>query len=189
MIKKLISGLIFFLLPILSFASGKIWHIDPDKSWLRFTATQNGAPLTGEFNDFSGDIQFDPQHMAESHVKITVTMSSASAAYKEVTDLLKTESFFNPKKFPKAVFISNSFSKLKDMQYDVKGHLTLLNKTLPMTLHFTLEKYNATEAIAQGNTSMKRLDFGVGKGEWSSTNQVENDVAINFLITAKSADK
>ena len=36
------------------------WDIQPDNSHIRFSAKQEGEPFTGEFQSFSGVINFDP---------------------------------------------------------------------------------------------------------------------------------
>jgi len=33
-----------------------------------------------------------------------------------------------------------------------------------------------------GKTSLKRLDFGVGQGDWKATDQVGNEVAVAFTL-------
>ena len=33
-----------------------------------------------------------------------------------------------------------------------------------------------------GKTSIRRLDFGVGQGEWKATDQVGNEVGVSFAL-------
>jgi polyisoprenoid-binding protein YceI len=34
----------------------------------------------------------------------------------------------------------------------------------------------------EGRTSIKRLDYGVGQGDWKATDQLANDVAVAFTL-------
>ena len=40
-------------------------------------------------------------------------------------------------------------------------------------------------AWLKGSAQLKRLDFGVGQGEWQDTEQVGNEVKINFVLLLK----
>ena len=33
-----------------------------------------------------------------------------------------------------------------------------------------------------GKTSVRRLDYGVGQGDWKATDQVANEVAVSFAL-------
>ncbi|QLH43385.1 MAG: YceI family protein [Coxiellaceae bacterium] len=171
----------FSLLPISALAAN--WQLVPDQSSITFTATQNNAPIIGKFTRFSGDINFDPKQLNTSHAKITVDMNSVSASYEVVADTLKTPDWFDVKQFPQAIFEANNFSKTADNQYQANGTLTLRDKTLPVTLTFSQENTSDTQYKIKGSTSIQRTNFGVGRGEWSKTNEVKDQVQINFIVT------
>jgi polyisoprenoid-binding protein YceI len=42
-------------------------------------------------------------------------------------------------------------------------------------------------AWLKGTAKIKRLDFGVGQGEWQDTSTVGNDVQVRFALRLKSA--
>jgi polyisoprenoid-binding protein YceI len=151
---------------------------------LSFTATQNGAPVTGRFTDFSGEINFDPNQLSESNVKIIVNVGSISDAYNQLSDTLKTPDWFNAKVFPQAIFQSSNFTKTGDKTFQAKGNLTIRDKTLPIMLTFTQEEYSQTKGVVKGSAIIKRTAFGVGQGEWSDTNAVKDDVHVDFTLTA-----
>jgi len=181
---KWIASLVIICAPIMSLASIPTWQIIPTNSSLTFTATQNGAPVTGTFKTFSGEINFDPNQLSASKVKIIIDVASVSDAYNQLADTLKTSDWFNVKTFPQAIFQSTEFSKTKDGSYESKGTLAIRDKTLPVMLTFTLEEYSQTHARIKGSTMIKRTAFGVGQGEWADTKAVKDDVQINFTIVA-----
>lgn len=158
------------------------WQIVPNESQLTFTATQNGAPVTGEFKTFTGDISVDPNDLKNSSIDIIVDINSISASYSELKDTLINAEWFNVKMFPKAEFKSNQIEKTGDKSYQAKGVLTIRDKSEPVTLTFTSEQPNANKGIVVGNTTIKRTQFGVGQGDWSSTKEIEDEVTINFKV-------
>ncbi len=181
-LKKIIF--IFLLLPLMAFSDIPSWKIIPTESSITFTATQNGAPVTGTFTNFSGDIYFDPAQLDKSHVKIIVNMGAISDSYNQLSDTLKSTDWFNTQSFPQAVFESTGFTKTGDKTYQAKGTLTIRDKTQPIILNFTQQEYSQTKAKMTGSTTIKRTAFGVGQGEWSDTKAVKDDVQINFTVSA-----
>ncbi len=159
------------------------WAIVPDKSTLSFSATQNNAPAEAYFDQFSGVISFSPEQLATSHVRIVVDMASVSADYEDLVVTLKMPEWFDVKKFPQAIFESSTFSKIKDDEYKAVGKLTIRDKTEPVTLMFKVKKIAANEMGIKGQATVERLQFGVGQGEWASTDEVEDEVKINVDIT------
>lgn len=185
MIKNLLKKCIlsFFLVPVVSIATVPSWQIVPNESSLSFTATQNGAPVTGKFTKFSGEINFDPHQISASNIKIIVDVGSISDPYNQLSDTLKSPDWFNVKVFPQAIFQSSHFTKTGDKTFQAKGYLTIRDKTLPVTLTFVQEEYSQSKAVMKGGTTIKRIAFGVGQGEWSDTKTVKDEVQVDFTVT------
>jgi polyisoprenoid-binding protein YceI len=171
------------LLPIVSIAAVPTWKIVPNESSLTFTAIQNGAPVTGKFTSFTGEINFDPNQLDKSKVKIIVDVGSIYDPYNQLTDTLRTPDWFNVKLFPQASFESSKFIKTADKNFQAQGTLTIRDKSLPITLMFTQEEYTPTKARVKGIATIKRTAFGVGKGQWADTKVIKDDVKIDFTIT------
>lgn len=183
MIKKWLVTLLS-LVPMICIAAVPSWQIVPNESNLTFTATQNGAPITGKFKTFTGEINVDPNQLSASNIKIVVDISSMSDVYNQLSDTLRTPEWFNVKQFPQAIFQSKEIVKTGDKTYQVKGTLTIRDKTLPVTLMVTQEEYTQTKGRVKGTTTIQRTPFGVGQGEWADTNTVKDDVKIDFTLTA-----
>ncbi|MBI2785907.1 MAG: YceI family protein [Legionella longbeachae] len=186
--KQFILGLLFiFAFATIYATTIPHWKIISDKSTLNFTATQNGAPVNGEFKKFDGEIKFDPAQLNSSQIKITVDMNSVSSSYAQVADTLKTADWFNVKSYPKAVFKASHFVKTGNNSYQASGNFTLRDKTVPITLNFVLDEYSATQSRVHGDTTIKRTAFGVGQGEWANTNTIKDDVQIHFTLSATAS--
>jgi polyisoprenoid-binding protein YceI len=168
--------------------SAAVWQMIPDKSTLSFTATQNNAPVKGEFKKFTADINFDLQQLNTSKVKIVIDVGSMTNSYNQLSDTLKGADWFNVKVYPQAIFNSTNFKKTGDKTYQADGTLTIRDKTLPVLLNFTVDEDTPTEGRISGNTTIKRTAFGVGQGDWTDTSAIKDEVKIEFAVTAhKSA--
>lgn len=183
-LKKAIFGTVLLCTPLLSLAEASQWNIVPDKSQITFTATQNNAPVTGEFKSFTGDIHFDAEQLSISHITITVDINSISTSYAEIAKTLLTADWFNAKMFPTATFKAQSFSKMGENTYQANGTLTLRDKSSPIILLFILQPLSKTTVIAKGEATLQRINFSIGKGEWASTDDVKDEVKVAFVLTA-----
>ncbi len=64
-----------------------------------------------------------------------------------------------------------------------KARLTLRDVTRDVTLSFTFEPAaDSGTAVLEGGTTVRRLDFGVGQGEWRDTRWVGDEVTIRFSL-------
>ena len=172
------------LVPVICIAAVPSWQIVPNESDLTFIATQNDAPIAGKFKKFTGEINVDPNQLEASNIKIVVDISSISDVYNQLTDTLSTAEWFNTKQFPQAIYQSKEIVKTGDKTYQIKGTLTIRDKTLPVTLNITQEEYTPTKGRVKGTTTIQRPPFGVGQGEWADTKTVKDDVKIEFTLTA-----
>jgi polyisoprenoid-binding protein YceI len=181
---KLFLSIALLSLPLLAMAELPKWQIIPDKSSITFTATQNNAPVTGQFKTFTGEITFDSEQLSNSNVTITIDTDSVTTSYAEIAETLKKPDWFDVKIFPKATFKATSFSKMGDHSYQANGTLTLRDKSVPLSLTFDIRPITKTTSVATGETILQRTTFGIGKGEWANTDSVKDEVKVNFSLTA-----
>lgn len=184
MVKKIFCLWFLFLFPVLSFAVIPDWKIIPAESSITFTATQNNSPALGKFTQFSGDIHFDPAQLKASNVRIVVNMASVTTDYADIAKTLQTADWFNAASFPQAVFTASDFTKTGDKTYQANGNLTIRDKTVPTVLTFTLEEFSPTKAKVKGTVTLKRLAFGIGQGEWQKTDNIKDEVEVQFVVSA-----
>ena len=66
-------------------------------------------------------------------------------------------------------------------RYTAQGRLTLRDVTRDVTVSFTFKPAaDGRTAMLAGGTTVRRLDFGVGQGEWRDTRWVGDEVTIQF---------
>ncbi|KTC93508.1 YceI family protein [Fluoribacter dumoffii] len=183
---KMFKYFLFLFLLNTSYANASSeWTIVPNESSISFTATQNNAPVTGSFKEFTATIIADPAHLQDSKVDVVVNMNSLTTSYAEITSILTGPDWFNTKEFPKAEFKSTKFIKKDDKNYEATGTLTIKNKSVPVTLNFTAVESPKGHVVVEGHTNLKRLDFGIGQGDWSSTSEIKDEVTVNFKAVAQ----
>ena len=183
-VKKWIFSLLILIAPIMSLAAIPEWEIISDESSLTFTGVQNGAPITGSFKRFDGEIKFDPNQLNRSSVQIFINLASISVSFMDIVTTLTSSDWLYTALYPEAIFQADHFIKLCENKYQAKGTLTIRNKTAPVTLLFSAQELSKNKARVKGSTTLKRTTFDIGQGEWADTDTVKDAVEINFTVTA-----
>ncbi len=176
---------VLLLTSVSAFAAPK-WEMIPAESSLTFTGTMNDAPTSGSFKSFDGQIEFDKDKLDHNHVHIKVMMGSVSTSYADIAETLKMPEWLDVKLFPEAHFDATHFTKKADNQYQATGTIKIRDKSVPVTLNFSTETLGKNKMRVKGSTSVRRLVFGIGQGEWASTSEVKDDVQVNFVLTAST---
>lgn len=167
------------LLVSLAFAAVQ-WNMQPKDSQLTFVGTQAGAQFEGKFEKFTADIQFDPKDLAASRFDVVIDTASVNTRDGERDSTIKSADLFAVKQFPTARYVAETFTA-KGKTYVAAGKLTLRNVTKDVPIEFTFEE-NSAGAWLKGTASIKRLDFGVGQGDWKDTETVANEVKVKFAL-------
>ena len=162
---------------------------DLAKSTLEYVFVQAGAKNSGAFKKYSVTLDFAADNLATSKLDVVVDMTSLDTGDKERDDTLRGADLFSIAKFPQARFTSAQIVKTAS-GYDAVGKLTLRGITRDTHVPFTLRsatEQGKTVNYLTGKTAIKRLDFGVGQGDWKSTEWVGDDVGISYSVRLVAA--
>jgi polyisoprenoid-binding protein YceI len=170
----------------LAFAApaGPHYALDQSKSTLEFSFTQAGAQNKGHFRRFPVSFEFSPDNPASGRLDVVVEMASLDSGDEERDDTLKSPDLFAVAKFPQAHYVATQFVKTAG-GFEALGRLTLRGVTRDLRVPFsfrTATENGASVGYMSGRTSLKRLDYGVGQGDWKATDQVGNDVGVSFAL-------
>lgn len=174
-------------LVLLSFAAtAKDWSVDPVGSKLEFSGTYQGETFSGMFSKFTARIAYDPADLATAKFDVTIDVASARTGNGDYDAQLKTSDFFDPTKFPPAHFVTSGF-RSRGADVFAEGTLTIRDKSKPITLmvNFVNTEDGATLDVT---TTLKRLDFDIGTGDWKDVDLIANDVPITAHLVLKSGD-
>lgn len=115
-------------------AAPATYAIDPTHTFATFEIDHNGASTNRvRFDKKSGTVEFDRDAKA-GKVEVVLEMDSLSSGTAAFDKHLKSADIFNVAKFPQAKFVSDKFVFDGDKLKEVTGHLTLLDKTQPVTI-------------------------------------------------------
>lgn len=181
---KLVAPLLLaFALPGL--ASAADYAVQPAASKLGFSTTFQGQSFDGSFGKWTAVISYDAAKLAASKFDVNVDLASAKTGDNDRDGALPGADFFNVAKFPQGHFVTTGFRQ-NGAQVVADGTLTLRGVTKPVSLNVTF-KPQGTGATLDVTGSVKRLDFGVGGGEYADTSVIGADVKINahLVLTAK----
>jgi polyisoprenoid-binding protein YceI len=157
------------------------YTVQPASSKLGFTSNFQGQSFDGTFGKWTAAISYDAAKLATSKFDVEVDLSSAKTGDNDRDGALPGADFFNVAKFPKAHFVTTAFRQ-NGAQVVADGNLTLHGVTKPVSLNVTF-KPQGTGATLDVSGSVKRLDFGVGSGEYADTSVIGPDVKINAHLT------
>ncbi len=160
-----------------------VWAVAPGGR-LNFTAGWSGEPIEGVFKKWRADVLFSPDALDKSRIRVTIDMGSADTGNSQRDTSLPSADWFDLTRYPQAVFTAKQFRKTSADHYVANGTLTLRGVSAPLTLRFKL-KIAGDVATVSGTSSIDRVRFGVGQGEWATTDQIAGQVAIGFNLTAR----
>jgi len=159
------------------------WVADPARSRLTFVATQSGGEFQGRFSRFRADIAFDPRDLAGSRFHVTIETASADTGDETRDQALVGDDFFAAGRWPTATYDASRFVATTGGRYQAQGRLTIRGISRDVAVVFSFRPVaDGRSAALAGGTTIRRLDFGVGQGEWQDTKWIGNDVRIEFEL-------
>lgn len=182
---RLFLGCAAGLAAMLAFAATQ-WSMQPKESKLTFVGEQAGAQFQGSFDEFTAQIVFDPEDLAASRFDVKIDTASVNTQDEERDSTIKSADLFDVQRFPTARYVADRFTPAGGNNYSAAGKLTLRNVTRDVPIEFTFDSKDGA-AWLKGTAKIKRLDFGVGQGEWKDTATVGNEVQVRFALRLKSA--
>jgi polyisoprenoid-binding protein YceI len=110
------------------------YSIDPTHTFVTWEALHFGTSTSrGRFDRKEGTVQFDRTGRT-GRVEITIDMASISTGVAPFDGHLRSKDFFDTANHPTAKFVADRLSFNGNNVAEVTGALTLLGRTLPVTL-------------------------------------------------------
>ena len=115
-------------------AQSATYGVDPTHTFVTFEAQHFGtSTLRGRFDRKEGTVQFDRARKI-GKADISIDISSVSTGVGPLDGHLKSNDFFDTAKHPSARFVGDKFRFDGDKVTEVAGALTMMGKTVPVTL-------------------------------------------------------
>lgn len=195
--KKILLGLAAAALLSASAVNATEYGFDKAHSHIGFTVKHILGKVPGEFRDYDGTFSWDPAKPESSKVKVTIQAASIDTANDFRDKDLRSEKYFNVKKYPTLTFVSTKVEKGADeSHFKVSGDLTIHGVTKPVVLDVEYlgsdsmpmgkdPKNTAKIAAFSATVKIDRRDYGIDMSMQlpSGNLMVGNDVNISLDIT------
>jgi polyisoprenoid-binding protein YceI len=147
------------------------WEIDPAHSSANFKVKHMGiAFVHGSITGVTGEINFVPENPGEASFSGKLDISTVTTGHEKRDGHLKGEEFFDVENYPEAEFESKEVEVESDTESEVKGDLTIRDKTEEVELEV---EFNGVAQRPDGSGNMDdvaaftieaeidRTDFGL----------------------------
>ena len=158
----------------------------PAGSSLTFIFDQAGAASKGAFKKFTTELRYDEKTPAAGSLNVKVEIASVDTQDKERDEMLAGADLFDAQKFPDAQYVASSFARRADGTLESVGKLTLRGVTHDLRLPLKITR-TATGLELSGEAAIKRLAYGVGQGDFQSTESVGDEVRLQYKVALVKA--
>jgi polyisoprenoid-binding protein YceI len=158
---------------------------DPARSKLAFSFTQAGAVNSGEFRHFNVRFREPDDTGSDGELIVDIDTASLSTDDSDRDEILRGPDLFSTERFPAARFVADRIEAAGEGHYRAVGTLTIRDLSHTMELPLTVRPVtgSAPQAVSLvGEVAINRLDYGVGQGEWTSTEWVADKVVISWSV-------
>jgi polyisoprenoid-binding protein YceI len=166
--------------------AGAVAHyVQAAGSSLGFTFEQAGAQTRGVFKQFATTFDYDANNLAASKLDVKVQIGSLDTQDKDRDSTLASADLFDTQKYPTATYSAGSLVKGAN-GVEAVGKLTIRNVSKDLRVPLTIKSAGAALELS-GTVTIKRLDYGVGQGEWQSTDSVGDAVKLAYKVILTKA--
>ena len=141
-----------------------------------------GVNVEGRFRKWKANVEWKPQDLAHSRADFEVDLASIDLASEEAETEVRRPQWFDTAKFPVARFKSGAMKDLGGNRYEIAGSLSLKGAAKEIVIPVQIKTDASGHAVAEGQFSIKRLDFKVGEGPWSDPSVVADDVLVRLRM-------
>jgi polyisoprenoid-binding protein YceI len=192
--RSLVPALLVALLSV-AFAPQRLWsspflyRVSKTYTTLEFTVTKWMVfKEQGLFQDFQGQLTYDPQHPEQSRVEVTVQATSIDTRESTRDKVLRSDDFFDVEKYPTLSFQSTSAVSKGPDALEVTGDLTIHGVThritIPVKVLGVREMPNIGSFVGfETSFTIDRRDYSVLGSRWSGGKlAIDNTVFIHLIL-------
>ena len=153
-----------------------------DKSEIRFVSKQMGVNVEGRFRKWKANVDFRPNDLAHSTAGFELELASIDLASEESESEIRRPVWFDTARFPIAKFTSTGMKDLGGDRFEIAGTLSMKGVAKDVVVPVAMRKDGAGNRLAEGQFTVKRLEFKVGEGVWADTDAIANDVVVRIRM-------
>lgn len=127
--------------------------------------------ILGNFEEFSGQFQYDPEDLEAASVEMEVQVDSLTTNNAERDKHFISSDFLDAGEYPTATFVSTGFTPNGDDEGMLTGDLTLHGETREIEMPVTLmgegeDPWGGYRAGFEGSTLLALADFGIDMSDF-----------------------
>lgn len=184
---------LFVLVGQTALGAARNWELDKPHSNFYFLVDHIFSKVGGQFNDFSGEVKFDPKNLAESRFFFEIKTDSVNTNIAKRDKHLQSGDFFDSGKFPLITFESTQITDAGNNKYEVLGKFMVKGKSYDLMLPLVLGGIKDHPAVKDkevigfnGEFTIDRLAYQIGTGKFSDLGIVGKDVKVFVTFEALS---
>ena len=160
------------------------WAIDKAASTIAFSGTHAGKAFTGRFEQWEGQVWFNPADLAGSKAVVLVKTGTARTGDATQEGSMSGAEWFDPGAYPTARFETTGFKALGGNRYEATGTLRIKATTVPVVLPFTFDEANGVATVA-GKLELDRTALDLGMMSDASGDWVSKAIGVEIRVTAR----
>lgn len=169
------------------------WQIDQAHSEVNFAVRHMMiSTVRGQFEKFSGIIEFDPETPENTTVDVTIESASINTKETQRDGHLRSPDFLNVTEFPNLTFKSTDVKIISDNQAQLTGDLTIRNITQSVILDveyagMAKSPWGTTSAGFSAKATINREDWGLTwnqaleTGGWLVGKEIDISIEVELV--------
>ncbi len=144
-----------------------VWNVDNVHSKINFSVKHMViANVTGQFKDFTVDVEDFQDDITSSNVKVNISSASIDTGNVDRDNHLRSDDFFASEQFPQIKFEGSDWEKVEDEEYKLKGKLTIRDVSADFEFNVTYggeikDPYGFTRAGYRIEGKLNRFDYNL----------------------------
>ncbi len=187
---KSFKSVIIFAAALLTFSTSSYaatYKIDVEHSSVSFKIRHLLSYTQGQFNEFEGTFDYDPEKPEASKVEAVIKAASIDTNVKQRDDHLRTKDYFDVEQFPVLTFKSSKFEVLSPDKGKLEGFLTIHGVEKPVVFDVDIlgvvkDPWGKVRSAFSANTKINRKDFGLTMNKVLETGQVMVGEEVNIQL-------
>ena len=164
-------------------AAPEPWTVLREASTIEMSVRAFGGSHRGRFDDWRGDIAFDPAAPSRTRATVVVQTGSLKMRPAAVTGRAVGPAFLDARRYPTIRFELRSLEALGGERYSARADVTMKGRTRPVTFPVDL-RVTGDRAHLTGAFTLDRTDFGIGTtGAWNR--MVGREVTVRVALQAR----
>ncbi len=142
---------------------GHLYRVKKGSSKMGFCVKSPIGMINGSFQNFKGGIALKEP---DNQTLISVDMTSIETETLFIKNILRSDKFFNIKKYPELVFVSSDFEWLSNTKAVIKGELSMRGITKAVAFYVEITELDADlgdsdTILVKATTTIQRSEFGM----------------------------